>query len=138
MNLNDKLYEFNALCQDYNYRNIDNMKPYLSKIYIEDNSIGFICEVCVELCDYFSGEVYESFATCNGGQINEKKFINKFKNLDLEDKNSVLSFINCLETFVDWKKVENDIKISQRVLENGNYSEFMLEEGIMLDDEISL
>ena len=83
--INKKLKEFENLCVDWDYRNIDMTEPHLQGIEIIDNDILVNCEL-------FSPEV-DDYVSCNGGIINDKNIVKKFEDLDLTNKEDVLDFI---------------------------------------------
>lgn len=107
LNLNKKLKVFQDICGDWNYRDIDMTEPHLQGIQIINNNIGISCEL-------FSPKIDE-YVSCDGGIINDKKLVKKFKKLDLENKNDVLDFISNIECLINWDEVSN--KLSSEVEE---------------------
>lgn len=112
-----KLINFEMLCGDWDFRNIDMTKPHLQSIDIKDNNIFINCEL-------FEPDI-EDYISCSAGIINDKKLIKQFYELNLRNKYKVLNFISTIESYVDWDKVneelENEITNRKNELYNNNY-----------------
>lgn len=104
INLSKKLDEFNKLCKDREYRDIDITKPYVETIDISKVTYDRI----LVWCELYSPELDEYFS-CDGGVFINKDLIDKFKRLDLKNKKSVLDYISCIESKVDWKSVSKKL-----------------------------
>lgn len=100
-NMSKKIKKFEILCGDWDYRNIDMTEPHLQNIEIIDNAILISCEL-------FSPEI-DDYVSCDGGIINDKNMINKFKDLDLMNREKVLSFIREIENYINWDKVNKEL-----------------------------
>ena len=104
INLNKKLDEFNKLCKDREYRDIDITKPYVETIDISNVTYDRM----LVWCELYSSELDEYFS-CAGGVFINKDLIDKFKRLDLKNQKSVLDYISYIESKVDWKKVSKEL-----------------------------
>ncbi len=93
-----KIVEFNKLCVDWDYRNIDMNDSHISGIDINDNIISINCEK-------YDGKL-DSYLYCSGGMIGSKKLLEKFNDLDLTKYEDVLNFMDELNNCIDWNKVD--------------------------------
>lgn len=74
-------------------------KPHLQGFEIIDNYISTCCEIFdTELDEYIS---------CEATIFEDKNLINKFKKLNLKNKDKVLGFIKNIEDRIDWNKISN-------------------------------
>lgn len=96
-NISKKLKAFEILCGDWDYRNIDMTEPHLQNIEIIDNDILISCEL-------FSSEI-DDYVSCEGGIISDKNMIKAFVDLDLMNREKVLSFISEIENHINWNEV---------------------------------
>lgn len=94
-----KIVEFNKLCVDWDYRNIDMNDSHISGIDINNNIISINCEKYDRKLD--------SYISCSGGMIASKKLLERFNSLDLTRYEDVLNFISELDNCVDWNKVDS-------------------------------
>lgn len=93
-----KTVDFNKLCVDWDYRNIDMNDSHISGININNNIISINCEK-------YDGKL-DSYIYCSGGVIGSKKLLEKFNDLDLTNYKDVLNFMDELDKCVDWNKVD--------------------------------
>lgn len=98
-----KIVDFNKLCVDWDYRNIDMNDSHISGIDIKDNIVFINCEKYDEKLD--------SYLYCVGAIVGSEKLLDKFNNLDLTKYEDVLNFITELNDYVEWNQV--DISLSQ-------------------------
>lgn len=101
MNIKEKLKKFSELCGDWDYRNIDMTNSHIQGINIEKDNLSITCELYSPTID--------EYISCNGGTFNDMSLINKFKNLDLNNKEEVLDFISSLNNLVNWDKVDDNL-----------------------------
>ena len=101
MSLIEKIEQFNELCGDWDFRNIDMTSPHLQGIDIEDDKVHIYFEL-------FSSELDE-YISCDEGLFSNKKLVNKFKQLDLRDYISVNAYIKEIEN------VKVNIKMSKKL-----------------------
>lgn len=111
--IKEKVKQFNDLCGDWDYRNIDMTDAHLEGIEIKYRMIKIFGErFDVDLDDYIM---------CLAGRINNQEYIRKFIELDLENREQVLAFMTSLEDCIDWKKVESNLdKIKEKELKEIN------------------
>jgi len=100
-NMSKKLKAFEILCGDWDYRNTDMTEPHLQNIKIIDDDILISCEL-------FSPEI-DDYVSCEGGTISDKNMIKKFEELDLMNREEVLSFISEIENHINWDKVNKEL-----------------------------
>ena len=116
--INKKLKEFENLCVDWDYRNIDMTEPHLQGIEIIDNDILVNCEL-------FSPEV-DDYVSCNGGIINDKNIVKKFEDLDLTNKEDVLDFITVINNYINWEEVNTNLsdEVDKELIGSDEYDDF--------------
>lgn len=119
LKLEQKEKVFEIICGDWDYRNVDMTEPHLQKIKIVGNKIEISCEL-------FSPSI-DDYAFCNGGIIEDKQLVKKFKKLNLSKKQDVLKFISDIDNLIDWKQVETDL-YSQVELEKSRLQNIKQEE----------
>jgi len=114
--IKEKVVQFNELCGDWNYRNIDMTYAHLEGIEIKYRTIKiFVERYDIDLEDYI---------ICSAGRINNQDYIKRFIELDLENKEDVLEFMSSLEDCIDWKKVEHNLeKTNEKELKETNEKE---------------
>lgn len=114
--INKKVNEFNKLCGDWDYRNVDMTDVHLGGIEIKYRAIKMYCEKYdVDM---------ENYLICSSGRINNQDYLKRFLELDLENREKVLEYISSLEDCIDWKKVENNLeKIKERFSKENNEKE---------------
>lgn len=114
LNLEQKEKAFEIICGDWNYRNIDMTEPHLQSIQIIGNKIGISCEL-------FSSSI-DDYVFCDGGIIDNKQLVKKFKQLKLNNKYDVLKFISDIDNLINWKQVEinlyDQVKLEKNKLKN--------------------
>ncbi len=102
LSLEKKLKVFEVICGDWDYRNIDMTEPHLQGIQVIDNHhIGISCEL-------FSPDLDE-YVSCDGGIVEDKKLVKKFKKLNFDKQDEVLNFISDINSLIDWDKINNDL-----------------------------
>ncbi len=128
MKMIKKLNEFNRICQDWNYRDIDMTQPHIMGLDIDKNTILITCEMLSPKLDYYLfGE---------GGIINNKKLVKDFKKLNLEKKKDVINFFNKIESMLDWKMIENNfLKQEEKELNKIKTNEKQKEVKIIVDNK---
>lgn len=116
--INKKLKEFENLCVDWDYRNIDMTEPHLQSIEIIDNDILVNCEL-------FSPEI-DDYVSCNGGIINDKNIVKRFEDLDLTNKEDVLDFITVINNYINWEEVNTNLsdEIDKELIGSDEYEDF--------------
>lgn len=120
-NLLDKIKYFNYLCGEWDYRNIDMTDSHIAGIEIKNNVIEISCEK-------YSASV-EEYLFSDGGSIKNDEIINRFLELNIEDRSEVLEFIRTLNGYVNWKKVDKDLlKEEQKLIKKYNLSKESEEE----------
>lgn len=117
----DKIKYFNYLCGEWDYRNIDMTDSHIAGIEIKNNVIEISCEK-------YSASV-EEYLFSDGGSIKNDEIINRFLELNIEDRSEVLEFIRTLNGYVNWKKVDKDLlKEEQKLIKKYNLSKKSEEE----------
>lgn len=101
LKLQKKLEEFEHICGDWDYRNMDMTEPHLQSIQIIGNDILTNCEL-------FSTDI-DDYISCMGEIINDNNLVRKFKKLDLNYKPEVLDFISEIESKINWDKVNKSL-----------------------------
>ena len=112
--LNQKLNKFTDLCGDWDFRNIDMTMAHLQSISINEDSINISCE-------YYSYEL-EEYISCDGGTIKDKKLVEDFKKMNINDRYEVKEYIDKIEDKIDWEQVANklDKETQKYINENKN------------------
>lgn len=103
-----KLKQFTELCGDWNYRNIDMTNIHLKSLKIQKDNLILTCEK-------YSNEI-EDYISCPACEINSRDLVNEFKLLDLANKDNVLEFMQKLEDYIDYKKVEKVLNDKEKSL----------------------
>jgi len=76
-------------------------EPYLQSINIKENCIITNCELySTYLGDYVS---------CDSGAFKNVELVDKFKKLDIENRECVIEFMNSVENLINWDKVYQDL-----------------------------
>lgn len=103
-----KAKQFTELCGDWDYRNIDMTDIHLESLKIQKDNLILTCEkYSTEIDDYIS---------CPACEINSKDLVNDFKLLDLSNREKVLEFMQKLEDYIDYKKVEKLLNDKEKSL----------------------
>jgi len=103
-----KAKQFTELCGDWDYRNIDMTDIHLESLKIQKDNLILTCEkYSTEIDDYIS---------CPACEINSKDLVNEFKLLDLSNREKVLEFMQKLEDYIDYKKVEKLLNDKEKSL----------------------
>lgn len=97
-----KFEQFNNYYSDWDYRkNIDMTEPHIQSINIKKDTIEIYCEkFSTEMDDYIS---------CDGGTLQDKTLVKRFKKLDLSKYEKVLDFMSAIDSKINWDKVTNDL-----------------------------
>lgn len=96
----EKIEQFNELCGDWDYRNIDMTDSHISGIDILMNKFISIS------CERFDTTL-DDYISCSGGTIGSKNLIEKFNKLELDIYEDVLDFMSSLNQCVSWDKVDS-------------------------------
>ena len=103
--MKSKLKKINRIYNDY--KNMNKLFiPHISKIEIYDNKIYIFCEKYSLLNN--------SMLYCFGEIIKDKDQLKKFKNLKINNINEVLSFIEGLNTFINWIEVNRNLNLKEK------------------------
>ena len=96
-----KLKNFNDLCGNWDFRNIDMTEPHLGGINYIDNKFYFIVEKFSPALDDYIMYNFE---------FNDVDLIDNFANLDMSDREEVWSFMSSCEMKIDWKKATETLE----------------------------
>lgn len=125
--LKEKIIQFNTICKNIDFRDIDMCEPHLESISINNNTITLNCEK-------YSYDV-EGYVSCEGYSSNDSILIQKFGRLDLENDFYVKKMINELEEFIDWEKVQDKLCEKEGDYLVDHYSEYMYKQILPADIE---
>lgn len=128
--LKEKVIQFNNLCKQIYFRDIDMSEPHLESITLCNNRLELNCEK-------YSNDL-EDYVYCTVGSYSNKDLICQFKRLDLANDSYVKNFINDLEQLIDWNEV-NRILIEQEgdiLIEN--HTDFVQEHFLPGDSNIGM